>query len=149
MGVRSPEGSVGRALAVGPIAGLAAALAALAYLIAAQKIAPLREFMEESEILRQGGIGWFQVLAVVAAPLFEEYLFRGLVYKGMRRSMKPALAMVASAAIFAIVHPPAGFLPVFGLGIATAIAFERTGLLLAPILAHVVYNAAVVLVSRG
>ncbi len=96
-----------------------------------------------------GGIGWFQLLAVVAAPLFEEYLFRGLVYKGMRRSMKPALAMVASAAIFAIVHPPAGFLPVFGLGIATAIAFERTGLLLAPILAHVVYNAAVVFVSRG
>ena len=153
VGFRSPEGSIGRSLVVGPLAGLAAALAALAYLIAAQKIAPLREFMEESVkesgLLRQGGIGWFQLLAVVAAPLFEEYLFRGLVYKGMRRSMKPALAIVASAAIFAIVHPPAGFLPVFGLGIVTAIAFERTGLLLAPILAHVVYNAAVVLVSRG
>ncbi|HUT04267.1 MAG TPA: hypothetical protein VM163_10290 [bacterium] len=31
---------------------------------------------------------------------------------------------------------------VFGLGIAAAISFERTGLLIAPIAAHVIYNGA-------
>jgi hypothetical protein len=47
VGLRSPEGSVVRAIAVGPIAGLAAAVVGAAYLIAAEKIGPLRELMEE------------------------------------------------------------------------------------------------------
>jgi len=35
-------------------------------------------------------------------------------------------------------------LPVFGLGLAAAWSFERTGSLLAPILAHAFYNALIV-----
>ena len=57
--------------------------------------------------------------------------------------MKPFVAILISAAIFAIVHPPVSFVPVFALGVATAFAFERTRLLLAPVLTHVIYNAAV------
>ena len=94
------------------------------------------------------GAAWMVALAVIAAPLFEEYLFRGLVFKGLRRTMKPAFAILASAAIFAIVHPPLSFLPVFGLGVAAALAFESSGSLLAPILAHALYNGAMVLLSR-
>ncbi|HXX95032.1 MAG TPA: type II CAAX endopeptidase family protein [Planctomycetota bacterium] len=152
VGFRSSRGSVGRALILGPMAGLSAAVAGIAYLIAIQKLNILKPFVDEevkaSERLRQGGFGWIALLAVVAAPLFEEYLFRGLVFKGMRRSMKPAVAVLASAAVFAIVHPPLSFIPVFGLGVGAALAFEGSGLLLSPILAHVVYNASMVFLTR-
>jgi membrane protease YdiL (CAAX protease family) len=34
-------------------------------------------------------------------------------------------------------------IPVFGLGLCTAFAFERTKMLLTPMIAHAIYNAAV------
>ena len=49
-----------------------------------------------------------------------------------------------SALIFAVVHPPLGALPVFVLALGTAWAYERSGLLLAPMLAHATYNALVI-----
>jgi membrane protease YdiL (CAAX protease family) len=30
---------------------------------------------------------WFATLAVVAAPVFEEFIFRGLIFGGLRRSL--------------------------------------------------------------
>ena len=86
---------------------------------------------------------WLLGLGVLAAPLFEEFIFRGLIFGGLRRSMRMAPAMLASAAIFAIVHPPQSMLPVFALGLCTAYAYERGKTLLAPMLAHAGYNAAV------
>ena len=49
----------------------------------------------------------------------------------------------ASAAVFAVVHPPISMLPVFVLGVATALSFERTRLLLVPMIVHAVYNAGI------
>ncbi len=91
---------------------------------------------------------WLSVLAVVAAPLFEEFIFRGLVFRGLRRSMPFVAAAVVSAAVFALVHPPVSVAPVFVLGLAAAWAYERSGLLLAPILTHMVYNAAAILLGQ-
>jgi membrane protease YdiL (CAAX protease family) len=86
---------------------------------------------------------WVMVLTVCAAPLCEEFIFRGLIYGGLRRSMGALPAMLASAALFAAVHPPLSMLPVFGLGLAAAYAYERSKVLAAPMLAHALYNAAV------
>ena len=83
-------------------------------------------------------------LAVIAAPLAEEFIFRGLVFGGLRRSMGLAPSMVLSAALFAVVHPAASMVPVFVLGLGTAFVYDRTRSLLAPVLMHAVYNAAVV-----
>ncbi|WP_395405864.1 CPBP family intramembrane glutamic endopeptidase [Pseudoduganella sp. UC29_106] len=85
---------------------------------------------------------WILPLAILAAPLFEEFIFRGLIFGGLRRSMPLAAAMAASAAIFAVVHPPTSMLPVFILGLCTAWAYERTKSLLSPMLTHALYNAA-------
>src|SRR5262249_60482658 len=90
-----------------------------------------------------GNPWWLVLLVVVTAPVFEEYIFRGLVYRGMRQSAAPWLATIGSAAIFAVVHPAISALPVFLLGIAAALSFERTRLLLAPILTHMIYNACI------
>ena len=47
---------------------------------------------------------------------------------GLRQTLRPALAVVASAAIFAAVHPPISMAPVFIMGAIAAVAFERTRL---------------------
>ena len=85
---------------------------------------------------------WIYPLAILAAPLFEEFIFRGQIFSGLRRSMPLAAAMTASAAIFAVIHPPVSMLPVFVLGLCTAWTYERTRSLLAPMLTHALYNAA-------
>ncbi len=90
---------------------------------------------------------WLFLLAVVAAPLCEEFIFRGLVFGGLRRSMGMAPAIVMSAALFAIVHPPVSMAPVFVLGLVTAYAYERSRSLLAPVLVHAVYNGALLVLQ--
>ena len=87
---------------------------------------------------------WLLALCVVAAPLFEEFIFRGLIFGGLRRSLGLWPSALASTVIFAMVHSPISFVPLLVLGIMAALAYERTGLLLAPMLVHGIYNAAVV-----
>jgi hypothetical protein len=135
-----------KALMAGAGWGLGAAAFGLAYLWAVRSVGPLRPILEEtSRLLTSGGIGKFFLagLLIGVAPAFEEYLFRGLVFRGMLRSLKPASAILASAAIFAVVHPPISVIPVFILGVAAALSYYATGRLAAPILTHVIYNAVV------
>lgn len=85
---------------------------------------------------------WLVLLTVVAAPLCEEFIFRGLIFGGLRRSLGLLPSMLMSAALFAIVHPPVSMLPVFVLGCCTAYVYERSKMLLAPVLVHALYNGA-------
>jgi membrane protease YdiL (CAAX protease family) len=136
----------GRALAWGAGVGAAAALAAFVYLQVARHT-PLLEGARDTVVV---GVEdrldelWIAILAVVAAPLFEEFIFRGLIFGGLRRTLGLTASLLASAAIFAIVHPPFSVIPVFGLGIAAALVYERTRMLIGPIAVHAVYNAAMV-----
>ncbi|WP_348699246.1 type II CAAX endopeptidase family protein [Duganella fentianensis] len=90
---------------------------------------------------------WLLGLAVVAAPLCEEFIFRGLIFGGLRRTLTPLLSALVSAAVFAAVHPPLSMLPVFVLGLCTAWAYQRSHTLLAPMLVHALYNAVVITVQ--
>ena len=87
---------------------------------------------------------WMLPLALVAAPLFEEFIFRGLIFGGLRRSFGVWPATLASAALFAIVHPAFSIIPVFILGACAALVYERSRSLLAPMIVHAVYNACVI-----
>jgi membrane protease YdiL (CAAX protease family)/ABC-type multidrug transport system permease subunit len=136
-----------KSIGIGARCGAAAAGFAQLYLFALEWFEPLRvlkqEYLRSSMRMDASMLVWIAVLAVLAAPVFEEYIFRGLVYRGFRRSSSPLLAALASAGIFAVVHPPLAVVPVFGLGLATAWSFERCRLLIAPICAHMVYNSIV------
>lgn len=90
---------------------------------------------------------WLFALTVLAAPLCEEFIFRGLIFGGLRRSMPAAQAIVISAAVFAVVHPALSLLPVFVVGLCTAWVYERSKTLLAPMLVHAAYNAAMVAIQ--
>ncbi|MGX9776286.1 CPBP family intramembrane glutamic endopeptidase [Janthinobacterium aestuarii] len=85
---------------------------------------------------------WLLALGVLAAPLCEEFIFRGLLQGGLRRSLPAWQAITIAAALFAVMHPPAAMLPTFALGLCTGYAYERSGALLAPMLVHAGYNAA-------
>ncbi|MES2016196.1 MAG: type II CAAX endopeptidase family protein [Pseudomonadota bacterium] len=135
--------NAGQALAWGAGAGVAAALVGLGYLQL------VRHWDLFAEALQAGGkhafaAHWLILLAVLAAPLCEEFIFRGLIFGGLRRSMGLAPSMLLSAALFAIVHPPVSMLPVFVLGLGTAWVYDRTRALLAPMLVHAIYNGVLV-----
>ena len=147
---RSKTLGVPRIFAAGPVkavgwgvgAGLAAAAVGAAYLYALRRLDLLQDVMRESAQGLSATI-WIPLLAVVAAPIFEEFIFRGLIFGGLRRSLDAVPAIVASAAVFAIVHPPASMIPVFGLGLFAALAYDRSKMLLAPMIAHGIYNAVI------
>ncbi|HEX8957760.1 MAG TPA: type II CAAX endopeptidase family protein [Burkholderiaceae bacterium] len=138
---------LGRSLAWGMGMCAVAALLGLAYMGALRGLG-LWDRIDHATF-EKGSLLWLALLTVVGAPLFEEFIFRGLIFGGLRRSTTPFIAATASAAIFAIVHPPASMLPVFALGVCAAVAYERTKSLLAPMLAHAGYNAAVLVAQMA
>jgi ABC-2 type transport system permease protein len=85
-----------------------------------------------------------ELAAIVAAPLFGEFIFRGLIFRGLRQflSLTPALAI--SALLFSFVHPASSFPLIFVLGLSAAMAYERTRSLVPAVLCHAVYSLVVV-----
>jgi hypothetical protein len=131
-----------KAIGWGVGAGLVAALGGVVYVYCLRRLDLFQDAIRESASGLSAN-AWIPVLAIVGAPIFEEFIFRGLIFGGLRRSLPAAPAIAASAAVFAIVHPPVSMIPVFGLGLCAAVAFDRTKMLLAPMIAHALYNAAV------
>jgi membrane protease YdiL (CAAX protease family) len=134
-----------RSLRPGVLAGLAAGVFGAAYLALLEAVPALRAWRDSWSVGAPMHDAGLFVWVVLAAPVFEEFVFRGLLFQGLRRSVAPWLAVVVSAALFTAVHPALSALPVFVLGIAAALSFRRTGLLQTSIAAHVVYNFIVVL----
>ena len=119
--------------------GVLMALPALA--AGALWLAVLRHFGTLPAAPQRAELAWMAPLAVLAAPVFEEFIFRGQLFGGLRRSLPLLPAITASAALFAVIHPPLAMLPVFVLGVCAAFAAERSKSQLAPMLAQALNNA--------
>jgi membrane protease YdiL (CAAX protease family) len=93
---------------------------------------------------------WQQVLFfVIAAPLQEEVIFRGLVQSVLQARWPGAIAVVCTAVLFAIVHIGSGLATVAGALVLSALAGElrrRSGSLLPAIAVHSLFNIAAMLV---
>jgi membrane protease YdiL (CAAX protease family) len=86
-------------------------------------------------------------LAVLVAPLTEEFIFRGFFYGVLKRHFGQLAAMAASAAFFAAVHQNIPALPaLFVLAVGFTLAYELTGSLWAPVLMHALFNGVSVVV---
>ncbi len=135
-----------RTVSLGVLAGFVSGAVGFGYTRLLQRIDWLRRWYENHERMAPTPeqLVWIGGLAVIAAPLFEELLFRGILYRGLRRSLDTRGAVFASALVFAIVHPATSFVPVFGMALCAATVFELTGSLFAPILTHMIYNGIVV-----
>jgi membrane protease YdiL (CAAX protease family) len=86
---------------------------------------------------------WAIITTVVMAPIIEEILMRGIMYRELRRSARlpVPLAAVISSLVFAVFHGnivQGG--AVFLLGVFLAFAYEYTHSILTPIALHALFN---------
>ncbi len=92
------------------------------------------------------------VMTMVLAPIMEEWLFRGVLFRAMaegatrvgsRRSV--VLAVLASAALFAAAHgEPVQFLGLFFLGIVLALLLWRTKRIVPSVITHMSFNGVAI-----
>lgn len=86
-------------------------------------------------------------VACVLAPMNEELLFRGAIFRFLRQRFHRAVALTFSAVFFGAMHGNwAGAAPLAVLGIVLALAYERTGDIRVPIIAHALFNLNTILV---
>lgn len=83
------------------------------------------------------------VFAVVLAPLAEEFVFRGLLFSAVKKLGWPKCGWVVVSLLFAAIHASASiFLPLFVFALALTWLYEKTEGLLAPVIAHSLFNTA-------
>jgi membrane protease YdiL (CAAX protease family) len=89
---------------------------------------------------------WLTGIGVVfLAPFGEELLFRGMLFRGLRRSLSLWPAAIVSAALFSLGHLEGwSFLvllpPLFCVGVGLALVYDRRQSLLASMSAHATFN---------
>ena len=87
-------------------------------------------------------LGIFFFTAAVAAPLFEEFLFRGFLLPSLTRYFSVWQAILISAFLFAIAHLSLSeVLPLMVLGVVLGFVYTRSRNLLAPMLLHSLWNS--------
>lgn len=137
-----------RWLLIGPLTGAGLGVLAHGYIETISLIPSVGKAVQLAHEQLRADPMTFSLMALVAivfAPLAEEFLFRGVLYRALDRQWGNGLAVAGAAAFFAIYHPPLAWLPVGLVGAANCMLFKRSGQLLPAVLLHVAYNTVVVL----
>jgi membrane protease YdiL (CAAX protease family) len=114
---------------VGPISGLI----------------PVPESMKQAfaKAASHTGLSTF-ILMVIAAPVLEELIFRGIILDGLLRRYSPKTSILISSLLFAIVHlNPWQFVTGFIMGAFIGWVYYKTKSLLAAIIIHASANFSV------
>lgn len=94
-----------------------------------------------SDVLSQPFIVMLFVMALFG-PFCEEFIFRGIIYRGYRKEGSIFAAVLLSGLLFGLMHlnfNQAGY--AFVIGIAMALLVEATGSIFSSILCHFIFNA--------
>ena len=84
----------------------------------------------------------FFVTSSIAAPVFEEIMFRGFLLPSLTRYVSVTNAIIISGVIFAVAHLSLSeVLPLATLGIVLGFVYTRSRNLLAPMLLHCLWNS--------
>jgi membrane protease YdiL (CAAX protease family) len=101
-------------------------------------------------LLAERGTPWWWVtigLAVVAAPVFEEIFYRGLLQQTIRQGLRrPWISIAVTSGVFVVMHMGAirelpAFASLFALSLGFGWIYEKTGRLTASIVMHAGFNA--------
>ena len=97
-----------------------------------------------------GGPFWSSFLTVaIFAPIFEEWMCRGMVLRGLLTKMKPGWAIVISALFFAVIHAnPWQALNAFLIGLVMGYVYYKTGSLILTMIIHFINNGTAVILSN-
>lgn len=142
-----------------PVGGvMCAVLAVLATLAAAfcsdalsGILPPTPEWFEQLMEQTTQGIFWVNFISVsIFAPLFEEWLCRGMVLRGLlHKGMRPVWSIIVSALFFAFIHlNPWQALPAFLLGCLFGYVYYKTGSLKLTMLMHLANNTFALVISN-
>ena len=105
--------------------------------------------VEPQEVLEllidAGQPGWLRshlvLLALFAAPLVEEVLFRGIALPVLLRRFRPASAIFLASLLFALLHfHIPSIVPLFVIATAFSLGYIHSGSLLVPIVMHALFN---------
>lgn len=100
---------------------------------------PTMQALEASQGVLQ--LGLFAFAAVILAPMIEECLFRGILYRTGQQLGYPKVALAASSILFALIHASMmTLIPLTVLAIIFAKLYDFTNRLIAPIIAHALFN---------
>jgi membrane protease YdiL (CAAX protease family) len=81
------------------------------------------------------------LFAMLIAPGFEEFVFRGFAYPVLKERFGPVRALIVISVAFAASHfHGPSFVPLFVLAMGLGLAYELTGTLLVPVTMHALFN---------
>jgi len=105
------------------------------------------DFMEQV-IGSTTNLGWLIVGVGIIAPVFEEFLLRGLLFGSLRHMFEEHTSVALTAGVFALMHmqyDAAVMLLILPMGVVLGYARSRSGSILVPILLHTLNNLVTVL----
>jgi membrane protease YdiL (CAAX protease family) len=91
----------------------------------------------------RGETAFLGVFAIIVAPIAEETMFRGILYPSIKQAGHPRLALWFTSILFGISHFSLVILvPLTVFALVLVLLYELTGNLIAPIVAHSLFNAS-------
>ena len=120
---------------------------ALAVLVVSSFFPPAEPPPIEKLLSNTTALWVFALFGVGVAPLFEEVIFRGFLFKLLSGLGGPGTAVKGTAALFALLHIPqlwgswAGIALIFGVGYVLSQARDRSNSLIPSFIMHTAYNA--------
>lgn len=141
-----PKSGLGRSILIGLVLAIPAWIGAtlLAYLstTALETLGFTQDKSVLDTVLDRADPTVLLLALVLIAPVAEELFFRGVVYNAWERERGPVVAVIGSAALFAVIHTSLfSLVPIFALGVALATVFRRTRSLPATMAMHAGFNA--------
>jgi membrane protease YdiL (CAAX protease family) len=86
------------------------------------------------------------ISAILFSPIAEEVIFRGFLYGVARQYGGRWPAMIVTSVLFAAIHIHLpSFVALFTFALCLTLIYERTRSLWAPIIVHMLFNAATVI----
>lgn len=103
---------------------------------------PMPENIKESFIQLVGQTGFYTfILMVIAAPVLEELIFRGIILEGLLKKYSPLTSIIMSSLLFGIAHfNPWQFVTGLMIGIFSGWVYYKTRSLMPSIIIHAVAN---------
>ena len=106
-------------------------------------------FVKIMEQMADGPLWSSFLVTAIYAAVFEEWMCRGVILRGLLAHLKPGWAIVISALFFALIHlNPWQALNAFIIGVIMGFIYYKTGSLLLTMLIHFVNNGTYVLMSQ-
>ena len=117
-------------------------LGGLIWLISVQVVVePISLYLPVAESAAGQGF-WAIITAVLFAPVFEEFIFRGLVLESMLRRHRRLISVIVSSMLFAIVHfQPSVMFSAFVSGLVLGTIYLHTNSIFSTIFLHAINNA--------